>query len=615
MAPRGHRQTSLRKTLPGLRRVLVRMAPYLRRHRGLVAGGSVALVASVMAKLLEPWPLKFIIDHVVQVGAEPVGSGIAFVDNLSLQALLLACAAGLIAIIAVRAACQYMATIAFALAGNRVLTRVRGDLFRHLLALPISFHSKSKTGDLTMRLISDVGILKETAVTAALPLAVNTLILFGMVSVMLYVNWQLTLIALLPMPLIWLSSLRVGRKIQTVSRKQRSNEGEMAATASEMMTAMRTVQALGIEGEVADNFASDNNKSMKEGVKAKRLAAGLERFVDVLVALSTALILYFGTYYVLDGKMTPGDLLVFITYLKNMFRPVRDYAKYAARLAKATAGGERVIELLDAPITIASKPDAKPATISDGRIALKDLTFGYEPDTIPVLNNVSTVIAPEQSVVITGASGAGKSTFVSLLLRLYDPLHGRIEIDGKDLRDLDLVSLRRQISFVPQETLLFRASVRDNLALGAGRELDDETIITAAKLANAHDFIMALPDGYNTELTERASSLSAGQRQRIALARACLRPSPILILDEPTVGLDNTNQAAVSQAIWRLAEGRTTLLITHDLTFAPKADRVLCLDGGGIAEDGTHADLVTQSGPYARLWEQLNGSQNALAAE
>lgn len=615
MAKHGHRQTTLRETLPGLRRVLIRMAPYLRRHRGLVAGGSAALVASVLTKLLEPWPLKFVIDHVVQVGDAATGSGIAFVDGLPLLTLLLGCAVALIAIIALRALCEYTATIAFALAGNRVLTRVRGDLFRHLLSLPMAFHAKSKAGDVTMSLISDVGILKETAVTAALPLAVNTLILFGMVTVMLIINWELTLIALLPLPLLWFSSMRMGKKIQTVSRKQRRNEGEMAATAAEMMTAMRTVQALGIEKEVGDSFAGDNEKSMKEAVKAKRLAAGLERLVDVLVAISTALILYFGTLFVLDARMTAGDLLVFITYLKNMFRPVRDYAKYAARLAKATAGGERVIELLDTPITIASKAEAKPAAITKGRIELTDLTFGYEADAAPVLTNVSTVIEPGQSVVITGGSGAGKSTFVSLLLRLYDPMHGKITVDGKDLRDLDLASLRRQISFVPQETLLFRASVRDNLVLGAGRQVDADSVIAAAQLANAHDFIMALPQGYDTELAERGGSLSAGQRQRIALARACLRTSPILILDEPTVGLDNTNEAAVSEAIWRLAKDRTTLLITHDLRLATKADRVLCLGAGGIAEDGTHTDLVRQNGPYATLWNQLSGAPNVLAAE
>ena len=615
MAARGHRQTSLRQTLPGLRRVLMRMAPYLRAHRGLVAGGSAALVASVLAKLLEPWPLKFIIDHVVQVGGGPAGSGIPFIDGLPMQTLLIACAAGLIAIIALRAVCQYTATIAFALAGNRVLTEVRGDLFRHLLALPMSFHSRTKAGDLTMRLISDVGILKETAVTAALPLAVNGLILIGMIAVMSVINWQLTLIALLPLPLLWLSSVKIGAKIQNVSRKQRRNEGDMAATGAEMITAMRTVQALGIERDVADDFASDNRKSLKEGVQAKRLAAGLERLVDVLVALSTALILYFGTLAVLAGKMTPGDLLVFITYLKNMFRPVRDYAKYAARLAKATAGGERVIELLDAPVTIASKPDAKPAQITQGRIALNALTFGYDPEAAPVLDTVSTVIEPGQSVAITGASGAGKSTFVSLRLRLYDPIHGSVEIDGTDLRDVDLESLRQQISFVPQETLLFRATVRDNLVLGAGRPLEQAEIEEAAKRANAHDFITAMPDGYDTELTERGGSLSAGQRQRIALARASLRPSPILILDEPTVGLDTTNEAAVSDAIWRLAEGRTTLLITHDLRLAAKADRVLCIDRTRIAEDGLHADLIAQNGPYARLWAQLHGGSHAVAAE
>ncbi|WP_227270467.1 ABC transporter ATP-binding protein [Roseobacter weihaiensis] len=615
MAKRGHRQTSLRDTLPGLRRVLMRMLPYLRQHRMLVAGGSTALVASVLAKLLEPWPLKFVIDHVVQVGDGVAGSGSPVLGGLPLQTLLMVCAVALVGIIAIRAVCEYAAAIAFALAGNRVLTQVRADLFRHLLSLPMSFHSKSTIGDLTMRLTSDVTILKETAVTAALPLAINTLILFGMVAVMLVINWELTLIALLPLPLLWFSSQRTSKKIQAVSRNQRRNEGEMAATAAEMMAAMRTVQALGIEDEVAGSFEGDNKKSMKEGVKAKRLSAGLERFVDFLTALSIALILYFGTLFVLDGRMTPGDLLVFITYLKNMFRPVRNYAKYVARLSKATAGGERVIELLDTSVTIASNPDATPSEITEGRIALKDLSFGYGPEAAPILDHVSAMIEPGQSVVLTGSSGTGKSTFVSLLMRLYDPTGGCIEIDGKDLRDVDLASLRRQISFVPQETLLFRASVRENLALGAGEPLDDATIEAAAKLANAHDFIMALPQGYDTELTERGGTLSAGQRQRIALVRACLRPSPILILDEPTVGLDNTNEAAVSEAIWRLARDRTTLLITHDLRLATKADRVLCLQDGRIADDGKHSDLVKRGGPYARLWEQQRGSDHVLAAE
>ncbi len=615
MVTSGHRQTSLRETLPGLRRVLVRMAPYLRPHRGLVAGGSAALVAAVLTKLAEPWPLKFIIDHVVQVSDGSSGSGIALVDDLPIMTLLLVCALGIIVVIGLRAMFDYIATIAFALAGNRVLTRVRADLFRHLLALPQAFHSKSKTGDLTMRLISDVGMLKETAVTAALPLAVSMLILVGMISVMLVLNWQLTLIALLPLPLLWLFSLHIGKKIQTVARKQRRNEGDMAATSAETMAGIRTVQALGVEQEVGDGFAGANEKSLKEGIKAKRLAAGLERLVDVLVAFATALILYFGTLFVLDGRLTPGDLLVFITYLKNMFRPVRDYAKYSARLAKATAAGERVVELLDTRSTVIDCPDADLVDNLNGQIELSEVSFGYDHGETPALHDVSVKIEPGERIVVTGPSGSGKSTFVSLLLRLYDPTSGLVKIDGQDIRGISLQSLRRQISFVPQETLLFRASIRDNLILGADIDVTDEQIEKAARLASAHDFIMQLPDGYDTEIMERGGTLSAGQRQRIALARASLRQSPILILDEPTVGLDNVNEAVVSQAIWRLAKGRTTLLITHDLRLAQQADRILCVDGGRIAEDGTHDRLVKQDGPYARLWNRQGGGHDVIAAE
>jgi ATP-binding cassette, subfamily B, bacterial len=254
---------------------------------------------------------------------------------------------GVVVIIGLRALFQYLAKIGYALVGSRVLTEVRTHLFRHLQSLSLGFHTRAKTGDLTMRLIGDVGMLKETAVTAALPLAANVLVLVGMVVVMLVLDWQLALIALLPLPLLWLSSIRIGKKIQTISRKQRRIEGDMAATAAEAMASMRTVQALSIEDRAAQSFVGANRKSLKDGVKAKRLAAGLERSVDLLVALAIALVLYFGTLQVLRGRLTPGDLLVFITYLKATFRPIRSYAKYTARLAKASAAGERVVELLD----------------------------------------------------------------------------------------------------------------------------------------------------------------------------------------------------------------------------------------------------------------------------
>jgi ABC-type multidrug transport system, ATPase and permease components len=568
------------------------------------------MLAAVAAKLLEPWPLKFVIDHVVQVGGE--ASLPSLLTTLPVTTVLAIAAGGLLLVVALRAIFEYASTIAFALVGNRVLTAVRADLFRHLQTLPLAFHTKAKTGDLTIRLISDVGMLKETAVTAALPLAVNGLVLAGMIAVMVVLNWQLALLALLPLPLLWLASLRIGRRIQGVSRKVRKTEGDMAATAAEAMAGIRTVQALGLEERVSSGFGGANAKSLAQGVKAKRLAAKLERLVDVLVGVALAAVLYVGTLFVLDGRITAGDLLVFLTYLKNTFRPVRDYAKYSARLAKATAAGERVIELLDTPATLSDRPGAVAARIDAGRIDLDTVGFSYDGQA--VLRDVTLSIPAGQSVAITGVSGVGKSTLTSLLMRLYDPDTGRILIDGQDLRDVSLASLRSRISFVPQETLLFRASVRENLAIAAGREVTGEEIRAAAQLAHADGFIEALPEGYDTVLAERGGTLSAGQRQRIAIARAALRQAPILILDEPTVGLDGRNEAAVSDAIWRLAKGRTTVFVTHDLSLAARADRILCLEGGGIGQDGTHAELIREPGLYRTLWQQQNGGRDAIVA-
>jgi ATP-binding cassette subfamily B protein len=610
----GKRPDGLVKAIPGLRRVLAHLAPYIRGQRGLIAGGAGAMIAAVLAKLAEPWPLKIVIDHVVPVGAGGVpGTGIAVLDGLTIQTLLIVVAVGLVLAIGLRALFEYLATIAFALAGARILTRIRGDLFRHLQALPLSFHQSARTGDLTVRLISDIGMLKETAVTALMPLAVNTLVLAGMVGIMLWIDWQLALLALAPLPFLWLSTVKFGRRIQTVSRKTRATEGAMAATASEALAGIRTVQALGLESGMQQSFAGANDAALTQDVKAKRLAAGLERLVDLLLAAAIALVLYFGARSVIDGRITPGDLLVFITYLKNTFRPVRSYAKYSARLAKATAAGERVVELLQTRSDLPDRPGAPALAVSEGALAFEDVRFGH--GGAPVLDGLSLTIPPGRSVALTGHSGAGKSTLLGLALRLSDPEAGRVTIDGQDLREISRDSLRRAFAFIPQETVLFRASVAENIAIAAGREVSRPEIEEACRLAAAHDFIAALPEGYDTVLAERGASLSAGQRQRLSLARAALRDAPFLVLDEPTVGLDAESERLVSAAIWRLAEGRTTLIVTHDLALAARADRVVCLDRGRVAENGTHAALVAQGGAYARLWATQQGARDAVAAE
>jgi ATP-binding cassette subfamily B protein len=589
------RPENLKEALPGLGRVLRRLAPFMRPYRGLLVGGSAALVAATLMKLAEPWPLKFVIDRVVPgdfAGAAPAG-GLAALTSLELLAL---CALAVVAATGLRALFDYLATLAFALAGNRLLTDVRADLFRHLQRLPMAFHTGARTGDMTMRLTGDVGMLRETAVTAVMPIAANLLVLAGMVGVMLWLDPRLALVALLPLPLLWLLTARMGRRIQAASRSQRKREGAMAATAAETLSGMRTVQALGLEERVAATFGAANAKSLSEGVKGTRLSAGLERSVDLVVGAATALVLWFGAKGVLDGRLSPGDLLVFITYMKNTFRPVRDYAKYSARLAKASAAGERVVELLDMD---AGPPDGtREAKGLAGAVRAEALCFSHPGH--PVLAGVSFAVPVGQFVAITGPSGAGKSTLASLILRLCDADEGVLSIDGEDIRGFTRGSLRRQVSYVPQEPLLFHTSIAENIAMGAGGEATPSEIEAAARLANAHGFVMARPEGYATLVGERGGNLSAGQRQRIALARAALRPAPLLLLDEPTVGLDSASEAAVQGAILRLAAGRTTLMITHDLAFAARAERVLFLAGGRIVEDGAPADLIARGGAFAR---------------
>jgi len=577
-----------------------RLAPYLRGHRAMMGGSLAALLAATAMKLLEPWPLKFVIDRVV-----PSAAAQSAPATMAPMTLLALCALGLMAVIALKALFQYLSTIGFALVGNRVLTAVRADLFRHLQALPLSFHARARTGDLTLRLISDVAMLKETAVTAAMPLLASLLVLFGMIGVMLALDWRLTLLALLPLPLLALTSVRLTRRIREVSRASRKREGELAATASEAMAGIRSVQALGLEDRLERSFAGANARDLKAGVKGKRLAAALERSVDLLTGIGLAVVLWFGTLQVLKGRLSPGDLLVFITYLKNTFRPVREYAKYTGRLVKASAAGERIVALLDEEATVRDAPDAQPAPRLRGDVAFEDLRFGYDKgDT--VLDGMAFAIPAGTRVAITGPSGGGKSTLLSLLLRLHDPQAGRITIDGRDIRAFTLRSLRQRIGYVPQETLVLHGSVAENIALGAGREVARAEIEAAAKLACAHDFIAALPEGYDTVIAERGATLSPGQRQRLAIARVALRDCPILLLDEPTAGLDRGNEAAVIGAIGRLTAGRTSLIVTHDLDLAASCDLILFLEGGRLAAAGTHTELMAMAEGYRQLWEAGN---------
>ena len=596
--------------LSGGRRIVGRFAPNLRGQRRLIVGGLLALFVEVLLRLAEPWPLGFIIDRLTAPAGDVGVVGVAALDRLSPENFLAIAAAALVVLAGLRALASYLSTIAFALAGNRVVSAVRLELFRHLQRLSLAYHAKARTGDLVARLTGDVGRLQEVLVTAALPLTGNIVTLLGMTGVMLWLDWKLTLIALVAFPVFSLVMVSLTRRISSASRDVRRSEGVMAAAVSETLGAMRVVQTYSLERRFSESFERQNTRNLKDGVKGARLAASLERRTDLIVAVATGAVVVVGGRQVLGGAISVGELVVFIAYLKSGFMPMRDLAKYTGRIAKAIASGERILEVLDARPDVAERQDARLAPRFRGEVHLTGVSLAYELGH-DVLSDVDLHVPAGQRVALLGPSGGGKSSLVGLLPRLYDPTGGRVAIDGLDVRDLTLESLREQIGVVLQESVLFATSIRENIALGI-RLSNDARIEEAARLANAHDFIMALPQGYDTVVGERGATLSGGQRQRIAIARAAMRRAPVVVLDEPTTGLDQVSRRLVDEALARLTRGCTTFVVAHDLDTARSADRILFVDAGRIVEDGSHDELTRQGGRYAALVAQR--SRSALRA-
>ena len=582
---------------PSMRRSLKLVAPDVAPHRALILFGVLALLLEVAFRVLEPWPLKIVVDAVTAFRGAKVSHQPASVE------LLIGCGVVLLLIVGLRALSNYLATICFALVGSRAATSLRARVFRHVQGLSQQFHARNRSADTVQRIVGDVARMQEVAITAGMPLMANVATLLVMVVVMFVLDPLLASVVLVAIVAFAVTSGPTSRKITDASRQTRKGEGHLANTAQESLASIRVVQAYGLEDMVEENFTSANRTSLREGVRSRRYAARLERATDVIVGLATAIVLVGGGLRVMQGAMSPGDLVLFTTYLRTTMKPLRDMAKYTGRIARASASGERVADLMEiTPDVVTPDMPVRPRTVM-GAVQFDRVITEY--DGVEVLRGLSLDIRPGERVAIIGPSGAGKSTLVSLLVRSIDPVSGCVRLDGHCLTDLDLTQLRASISLLHQEAVLFTGTIRENIRMGRGDATDAE-VEAAARAANAHDFIMEQPNGYDTVVGERGGTLSGGQRQRIAIARALLRRSPVVVLDEATTGLDPEAASLVLDAIDRLAAGRTTLAVTHDAEVALRATRVVWIEDGRIRLDATPEELIATSDVF-RAWVQASG--------
>ncbi|MGO1548346.1 MAG: ABC transporter ATP-binding protein [Nesterenkonia sp.] len=591
-----------------LLRTVKMILPFLKHHKLLVGLGLLALMGDVVFRILEPWPVKYAVDTVSEaLGAEV--SDVAATDE-NVGALIAFWAVALALIVGGRAVCNYASTIAFARTGVKVVAALRVRAFAHIQALSLRYHSKASVGDTSQRLVGDMGRLQEVAVTAGLPLAGNLLTLVTLFVVVIVLNPLLAVVVLLTGVAYMLVSRALSPKITSASRETRKGEGQLVGDAAEALGAIRVVQAYGLEDTVASGFAAGNNTAVKAGIRARRLAAQLERSTDLFVGAATAVVLGFGGWQVLSGMMTPGDMVLFLMYLKVAMKPLRDMAKYTGRIARATASGERIADLLDEPVDIQDPPDPMPMRQVSGDIRFWNVNAA-DGRGVPLFEGLNLQIPAGQRVGLLGPSGAGKSTLTGYLMRLADPDSGSVLVDGYSTRSVAKSELRGNIAVLLQESVLFSSTIAENIRHGRPGATDEE-VTSAAHRAGAHEFIMRLPDEYQTVLGNRGDTLSGGQRQRVAIARALIRDAPIVLLDEPTTGLDPASKSLVETSLRELTRGRTTVAITHDLSMIQSLDRVLWLEHGTIIEDGAPEELLTD--PESQLAQWAATQRGAAAA-
>ena len=587
--------------------MLSRLLKHCSDARKEIALGGVILIFSAAVDLLQPWPIKWLVDYVFGKQSPPayltsIWPAIGGNDMAS------AIAAVCVSILGLAVAHRLSTTIGhFFLirAGAKMVQMLRCEACEHLHRLPLAYHDQRKVGDSIYRVAYDAHAIQSLLNGAIVPIATGLLILTGAIIVMLKINVLLTLVTISVAPVFLVIIRGFSRRIDEQSRSYHENESSLVSTIQESLSSIRAIQAFTMEPLTAERFRGQAESSLAANEKMTRTQLIYSACSGLAVSLGTAAVVWVAGMQVAQNKLSVGDILVFLAYLGMLYQPMSTFSQSASVIQSARAQLRRVLEILDAIPEIKDRPNARTLPEVKGAVTFENVSFQYEPDR-SVIDKLNLDVASGQVVAIVGRTGAGKTTIASLLLRFYDPITGRIKLDGHDLRDLKLSWLRSQVSVVLQDPILFSTTVAENIGFGK-QTASREDIIAAARRAQADEFIRDLPQGYDSLLGERGVNLSGGQRQRISIARAFLKNAPILILDEPTSALDTHTEEALMAALRELMKGRTTFVIAHRFSTVRGADKIIVLDKGQIIEQGSHQELLDNNGAYAKMYRSQAG--------